>query len=508
MSKENQIRVVAVSTVFSRLTGFFRDVLVFAVFGTSAINSAFIIAFTIPNLFRRFMGEGALTSALVPALAHEQAKNGKSQAFELFNKVMTRATMILVSVVLLGIVFFEVLQPLTVQWKLEERWTLAMTFGSWVFPYLIFVCLAALIGAALNLQKKFASTALAQIWVNLTMALALVIGVWMTSSELTRMMWLCGGVLVGGALQLLLPGYALTREGWRPQWDTRSDKAKLNEMWGMFGPGLLGATVAQIDTAVSQLLAFGLNDAATSVLFLANRIMQLPLGVFAIAVTTVTFPMIARKAAEGDKEGFALAYRDSSTLIQAVMIPAGVGLALLAEPILVSFFKWGSFDANSVRATVPILITYALGIPFFAGTTLTTRALHSLKDMKTPVKWGIVTLTTNLILSLILKEIWGTLGLALSNILSTALFAWGLRQALKKKVKEVRAMHSPVVKLMAAAGLMVAVVLPLLYVFPHDKMGRFLAMIVGAPVGVAVYAVALHYLSKESFLGLKKLVWK
>lgn len=507
MSKENNIRVVAVSTILSRLTGFFRDVLVYAVFGTSAINSAFIIAFTLPNLFRRFMGEGALTSALVPVLAHEQTKNGNAAAFELFNKVMSRAAIALIVVIILGIGCFQLVH----YFPLPERWGLAARLGVWVFPYLFFVCLAALIGAALNLQKKFASTALAQIWVNLMMALMLGgVGIWVSNDDFVRMLWVCAGVLLGGFLQLILPGYALVREGWRPKFTLSDgkDKKNLHEIGMMLGPGLLGATVAQIDTAISQLLAFGLNDAATSVLFLANRLMQLPLGVFAIAVTTVTFPLIARKAAEGDKPGFASAYRDSSTLIQAVMIPAGVGLALLAEPILVAFFKWGSFDAASVAATAPILMIYALGIPFFAGTTLTIRALHSLKDMGAPVRWGIVTLITNLVLSLILKEILHTAGLALSNVLSTALFAWGLRRELKRKVPEVAHTHSPLIKIIISVGAMIIVVVPILFIFPHDKMGRFLTMITGAGAGVAAYAVALYFVSRQSFLGLKKLVWR
>lgn len=509
MANENSIRIVAISTILSRLTGLVRDMLVYAVFGTSAINSAFIIAFTIPNLFRRFMGEGALTSALVPVLAHEQAKQGRDDAYGLFNKVISRAAIVLVVLIIMGILAFQIVRF----FHLPERWTLASKLGLWVFPYLLFICLSALIGAVLNLQKRFASTALAQIWVNLTMTLMLAgVGIWASNDDFTRMLWLCGGVLLGGVLQLLLPGYALTREGWKPKFDLGKDK-RLNEVWTLLGPGLIGATVAQVNTVISQFLAFGLNDGAVSVLFLANRLMQLPLGVFAIAVTTVTFPLIARKAAEGDKAGYAAAYREGSSLIQAVMIPAGVGLTLLAQPILVAVFKWGAFDEAAVRATAPILATYALAIPFYAACTFTTRALHSLKDTVTPVRWGVVTLITNVILSLILKDVLniyglGTLGLALANALSTALFAVGLRYELRKKMPEVAKTHSPILKLIIAACLMTVVVVPLLLVLPASKLGRGLAIVTGAPLGLAVYAAGIFFMTRETFGGLKKLVWK
>jgi putative peptidoglycan lipid II flippase len=478
--------------------------LVYAVFGTSAINSAFIIAFTIPNLFRRFMGEGALTSALVPVLAHENAKHGQQKAYELFNRVLSRAAIALVVLIVLGITLFQAVRF----FKLEDRWILAARLGIWVFPYLFFICLSALIGAVLNLQKRFASTALAQIWVNMTMTLLLGgVGIWVSRDEYTRMLWLCGGVLLGGVLQLLLPGYALTREKWRPKFDLRKDE-RLTEVWRLLGPGLLGATVAQVNTVISQFLAFGLNDSATSVLFLANRLMQLPLGVFAIAVTTVTFPIIARKAAEGDREGFAASYREGSTLIQAVMIPAGFGLAMLASPVLIAIFKWGAFDNDSVRATAPILITYALSIPFYAACTFTTRALHSLKDMVSPVRWGVVTLLVNVALSIIFKEIWQTVGLALANVLSTAIFAFGLNWELKKKAPIVGKTRSPLLRILCSGALMGVVVLPLVIFLPHGKLGSFLAILIGGSAGVLVYTLGLWIMTKPTLMGLKRLVWK
>lgn len=505
----NSIRVVALSTIVSRITGLVRDMLVYAIFGTSALNSAFIIAFTIPNLFRRFMGEGALTSALVPILAQQQADDGKEKAFVLFNKVLTRAAIALVITIILGIIAFQLVRF----FNLSERWTLAARLGPWVFPYLFFICLSALIGAVLNLQKRFASTAIAQIWVNLTMTLTLGgIGLWVSNDPYIRMVWLCVGVLLGGILQLVLPAHALTKEGWRPTPDLKPDD-KLNEIWRLLGPGLLGATVAQIDIVISQFLAFGLDDAAVSVLFLSNRLVQLPLGVFAIAVTTVTFPIIARRAAEGDRPGFVESYRHSTTLIQALMIPAGVGLAILAEPALVALFKWGSFDAQSVRATAPILMTYALAIPFYAGTTLTTRALHSLKDTRTPVRWGVITLLTNLALSISLRETLrpyglGTWGLAFSNVLSTALFAYGLRWELKRKVAETAQAHAPLLRLGLCAGLMALAVIPIVFLLPETKLGRLVTLGIGAPLGLVVYTAGLYLFSRDTFRSLKELIYK
>jgi putative peptidoglycan lipid II flippase len=502
MANEGSIRVVAVSTIVSRLTGLLRDMFMYAVFGAGALNSAFIIAFTVPNLFRRFMGEGALTSAVVPVLAHAQARDGKEAGFNLLNKVLSRSGIVLLVTVAVGVLLYQVVYLFP---HLEERWYTSAKLGLIVFPYLIFVCLAALVGVALNLQKRFSSAALAQIWVNLSMLTVGMAGFLLSNDPFTQMLWVCAGVLVGGVLQLLLPGHALTLEGWKPKVDFKRDE-RLGEVMKLLGPGLVGATVTQTNMVISQFLAFGLNDHAVSVLFLANRLMQLPLGVFAVAVTTVTFPLIARKAAEGDRAGFTDAYNDGARLIYAVMIPAAVGLALLSEPVLTAVFKWGAFDATAVRETCPILMAYALAIPLYAASIFVTRGLHSLKDTRTPAKWGVVSLFVNLGLSLALKDIWGTLGLAIANVASTAFMVVVLRWELARKQNEKLNLDVGLLRLGVAAVVMAAAVWAIVAVLPSTKLGSWIKIAAGGSVGLGVYLGVLYFINRSALKSLWRVV--
>lgn len=503
MRQNSSIKVVAFATAISRFTGFIRDMFIYAVFGTSAINSAFIIAFTVPNLFRRFMGEGALTSAVVPVLADAEANQGKRSAFELLNRILSRSGVVLITVAFLGVVGFSFINLFE---GLEARWYMSADFGMWTFPYLIFVCLSAIVCVALNLQKRFASAALAQIWVNLSMVVALAAGVIFSQGD-TRMYWVIGGVLVGGILQLILPSQALMREGWKPKADLSED-SRLSSLYKLFGPGLIGATVAQTNTVVSQLLAFGLNAGAVSVLFLANRLMQLPLGIFAIAVTTVTFPLIAKKAAEGDTEGFQKAYDNGSKLIYTLMIPAGIGLALLSEPILNALFKWGSFDAGSVAQTAPILAIYALGLPFYASAAFVTRGFHSQKDTVSPVRWSIITFIINLVLSLWLKDIWGAVGLVVANVVSTIVFALGQRIDFARKGFQPIMASAAIGKMLMASILMALGVVLFIHFLPDGRLFSFVKILGGAALGAIIYLGALFGLDRESFSRLSTLVKK
>ena len=205
--------VVAVLTLLSRVLGLLRDVLLFSFLGTSPLNSAFLFAFTIPNLFRRLLGEGALTSALVPVLAVEFSDAGEAGGFILFNRVFCRVALVLAVLAAVGCA------ALAIAWRwegLDGRWRLAAGLGVILLPYMFFVCLAALVGAGLNVLGRFAVPALAQVWLNLAMILSLgVFAAAFSSSAGETVAILCGGVLVGGGMQLIIPAVSLRKEGWR-----------------------------------------------------------------------------------------------------------------------------------------------------------------------------------------------------------------------------------------------------------------------------------------------------
>ncbi len=433
------ISIVAVATFASRILGLVRDVIIFASLGATALSSAFLIAFTIPNLFRRLLGEGALTSAFVPIYSEEVEKRDRDGAYRFLNKVVTRLALVLLFLVVLGLIL--ALQVSRIP-GLAERWYISAELAALLLPYLLFVCLAAILGAVLNVLRRFAVAALSQVWINLSMILALgVFGYLLGDDSRERVNFLCGGVLFGGLLQILVPILALRREGWRIQFDLKGSE-RLKEMGNLFLPGVLGAAILQVNFVVSRMIALWWSDEAVAILYLANRLIELPLGMFVIAVTTVSFPDLVRNAAKGEVYGFSETYHQSMRLILAITLPAALGLFLLREPILQLLFQWGAFGRADVLTTSPVLAAYCLGLPFFAFATLSTRGFHALKDMRTPVRLTFFIFVLNISLSLILVRPFGIVGLALANVLAMIAHALAMHVLLSRKMTELKSAFS------------------------------------------------------------------
>jgi putative peptidoglycan lipid II flippase len=422
------IAIVSFSTVGSRVLGLVRDILIFASLGAGLWNSAFVLAFTLPNLFRRLLGEGALTSAMVPVFSDVLERSGKVAAFRFFNGVLWRLCVVLFVLILGGITLLALVSYSGV---LPERWQAGAHLSIVLLPYMWFICLAAIISAGLNLLGKFALPSLTPVLLNLSMIGALMAGLFMTDEAAILVRWLCGGVLVGGLLQLLLPAWDFARSGWRPQ-RIAERLPEMEELWRLFLPGLMGAAILQINILVSRLLAFYLNESAAALLYLSSRLMELPLGIFTIAVTTVFFPLLAKSQAARDEAGFSSAICSGMRLVVGISLPAGVGLCVLGAPILELLFEWGAFSASDVVATLPLIAIYGLGLPFYSAATFTTRGLHASKDMKSPVKIAAWCLIINAVLGVTLMYPLGASGLALANVLAACAQAFMLWSVLSK----------------------------------------------------------------------------
>jgi putative peptidoglycan lipid II flippase len=492
------IVVVSLSTVGSRVLGLVRDILIFAALGASAWNDAFILAFTLPNLFRRLLGEGALTSAMVPIFSDVLQRAGRSEAFAFFNQVLLRLLLILSALVVSGMIVFG---SLAQSGLLSDRWALGAELAVVVLPYMIFICLAAIISAGLNLLGRFAVAASTPMLLNLAMIAALVAGMWLSDDQARIVYWLCGGVLVGGLLQLLLPAWDLARQGWRPRVEKRAS-TEMSELWLLFLPGLMGAAILQVNILVSRLLAYSLDESAVSVLYLASRLMELPLGIFTVAVATVFFPLLARAVSDNDDHAFAGALTQGMRLVVGISLPAGVGLVILGEPIL-ELFRWGAFSTQNAAQTIPLIAIYGIGLPFYSAATFATRGLHACKDMKTPVRVAGLCLLVNLISGLVLMQFYGASGLAAGNVLAAIVQSACLWRALSKHRSEVGFSHlrGAFAKVLCAGlgmGLFCFIGHALVLSFDlADKLNA--AVIVGlfVPGGAALYFGLLYVLKFE-----------
>jgi len=408
---------VAGWTFASRILGLLRDVLLFTSLGTGAVNSAFIIAFTLPNLFRRLLGEGALTSSSIPVLSSILEDKGQGESLNLFTALISRLGLLLfvLQVCLLPLFFCVHFFP-----DLQERWHLAARLSVILFPYMWFICLGALVCGMLNVLGRFGLSAFNQVWLNVLMIGTLLAGMWLFPDEgWTRVLILSCGVVAGGVLQLLVPSAGLVRGGWRPRFDLRPHP-ELRRILKLFLPGLLGAAIFQLNILVSRFLAFSLDDSATGLLYIASRLVELPLGVFAIAITTVIFPDLSRLASRGSSEAFGKVYTEGLGLIFLITLPACLGLVLLAHPILSFLFEWGLFESKDVAAAQPVLMASALGLPFFAWSSLVTRAWYARQELTVPVRMAAINLVLNLLLGYLLMRPFGAVGLATANTLSAA----------------------------------------------------------------------------------------
>ena len=441
MSKNlKNISVVAGATVISRVLGLVREMVIAGVFGLqSGLGSAFVSAFTLPNLFRRLLGEGALTAAFVPTMTHELENRQRTGAFALLSKVaswLALVTVVLVAVAMALLLCADHWAALAQRAGLAaataDRLEVAAYVAVILFPYMAFVCLAAAFSAACQVLGRFAEPALSPVWLNLTILGSLALGAWWAWDAPGRMNLLCVGVLAGGFLQMAVPAGVLWREGWRPTFDFRADE-RVREITRLMAPTVIGSAIYLINVSLSRFIGLSLNDAAAQALNLANRVMELPIGIFTAAIATVVFPLIARHAARGDWTGLTTDYHKGLRLVLVLNVPAAVGLAVLSEPIVRLLFQRGAFGAEDTQLLTPVLAAYALGLPFLSYTSVALRGFYALKDTRTPVRAAGLSFVANIVLSLLLMRWYSTLGLAIASNLAVVAQAWYLQHHLARR---------------------------------------------------------------------------
>jgi putative peptidoglycan lipid II flippase len=414
-----QISSLSLSTAVSRVLGLIRDALFFSSLGTGVLASAFLIAFTLPNLFRRLLGEGALSSAFIPLFTKARTID-MEDGFRLLNQTLSRMLLFFGGGIVVIVALLMLLQK---SGSLGEKWDITLPLIALLLPYAVLICLAAIVTAALNVLHKFFIASLSPILLNVAMILTLALGVTKWGSASMSLVWaLCIGVLVGGILQLLLPVAQLLRCGWKPAFDW-SHSQELARMRTLFLTATGGAAILQINLLVSRLIAYQHSDEAVSQLYLASRLTELPLGVFAVAIYTVLFPLLSRHAASGDRAAFTETHHQGILLTLGITLPAAAGLALLAHPIIALLFQRGAFNAADVDACAPVLAIYAFSIPVFSLVALLTRVFHAQQDMATPVRIAALTLVVNIGLSIMLMIPFGVKGLASATLLS-AMVQW------------------------------------------------------------------------------------
>jgi putative peptidoglycan lipid II flippase len=413
-----KLSLVSGATFASRVLGLFRDILFFAVFATTLYGEAFLLAFTIPNLFRRMLGEGTLSSAFIPVFSGLVNKGKEEHAWSLLNQTLTRLFTYL-GLLTLGVCF---LSWVLFEFKFfdEAKWQLASLLNCSTFSYALLICGTSLLIASLNVKGRFLEGASSPLILNCVLIICLTVGIFCQITDLLYFAFLLGlAVLLAGVLQTLVPWLSLRRNtDWRWQLDYQFNES-LREVKSLFWVGAIGAAVAQINILVSRFLAFSLDDAGgVSLLYLSARLVELPLGVFAIALSTVLFPELAKSTNLGNDSQYQKSFYLGLRLIFALTIPSAIGLFFLPELIIGVLFQWNNFGFAEVSKASEVLKVSAWTIPAYASSTFLVKALHSKKNMKAPFQAAMVSLIANICFSLFLIKDFGIIGLSLANLLA------------------------------------------------------------------------------------------
>lgn len=415
--------VVLGATFASRILGYLRDMLIAWSFGAGVYADAFVVAFRLPNLFRRLVGEGALGMAFIPVFHGHARRNGTSAAIDLAVVALQRLAAFLV----LTVVLATLVAPLIVKGLAPgftssvALMTLTVQLTRLMMPFLLLVGMVALCMAVLNALGHFTAPALAPAVLNVAMIAAIGIGVWLTPAMSQRIGLLAAGVLLGGFLQLILQVPVLLRKGvvfWR--------KATLPPgVFKQFGqsilPVVLGGATYQVNILLGTLLASFLAAGSVSYLFYADRLVQFPLGLFAVSTVTVMMPELSRQAAEGQPDAIKNTMQQALRLVSFVTVPAMVGLIVLREPIVAILFERGAFGSDSTRLTAEALLWYSFGLWAYAVLRILLAVCYALQDALRPLKAAAVGALANLGIGAGLMPIMGHGGIALAASLAATL---------------------------------------------------------------------------------------
>ena len=411
---------MAAITFLSRVTGYARDCLQGFLLGAGTGSDAFVIAFRIPNLFRRLVGEGEMTAAFVPVFTRYLQGDDRRAAWRFAGRVLYALGILLAVLVVAGILFSPGLVGLLAYGFQADpaKWELTVALNRLMFPYLLFIGLSALAMAILNATGSFALPAVSPILLNLSiLAAALGIGTRINQPAYGFAV----GVLIGGLLQFAYQVPALARRGvdFRPRLELRHPGVR--RVARLMLPGLFGAGVTQLNLVVDSQFASWLQEGAVSFLYYAIRVTELVLGVFAISISTAILPRLSRLAARGDTGGVRATLSQALRLIGFVTLPATVGLILLRTEIISVLFQRGRFDAEDTAATAWALQFYAVGLFFFAAVKVLAPSFYAYQDTLTPVQVGAVVFLVHIGLNFALIGPLQHGGLALSTSLSAAL---------------------------------------------------------------------------------------
>ncbi|MDR3699426.1 MAG: murein biosynthesis integral membrane protein MurJ [Candidatus Sulfopaludibacter sp.] len=507
---------VSAAVALSRVTGVVREMVMARLFGASAAYDSFLLGVRIPNLTRNLFAEGALSSAFVPTFTRYLSTKSKREAAELSNLVGTALILAVGAVCLVGIVFSPQLVALLAPGfaRVPGKTELSILLTRIMFPFLLLVALAAQAMGVLNACGRFGVPALASTTFNLgSVAVGLALG-FTVGRRFDHGMIVCMacGVVAGGVLQLLwqLPALRRAGFGFRPRMNFHHPG--LLEIALLMLPALVGNAATQINVTVNTNFASSLTDSAghaingpVSWLGYAFRFMQLPLGLFGVAIASATLPAISRSAALERMEEFRDTLARSLGMVLLLTIPSSVGLALMGESMIGAIYQWGRFTAADTHQTALALTCYSVGLAGYSATKVIAPAFYALHDARTPmwVSLGSIALNGGAAFVLVTRTGMGHAGLALSTSLVALAGSLALFLLLRARLGPLhgRRLAWTAARIASASAVMglacIASSRAVHAILAHGKVAQMADVAVSIPLGAAVYYFAARFLRVE-----------
>ncbi|MBN2578397.1 MAG: murein biosynthesis integral membrane protein MurJ [Pirellulales bacterium] len=510
-------RITGLGTLASRILGLLRDMATASLLGLSgsAVADAFVIAFRVPNLFRRLFGEGALAASYLPVFTrlHEADPH---RAWQLTSVLLTWLSAGLCGLVFLGEALFFLLATCCGN---ASDLKLLLGLAAVMLPYLWFICLAAQLSATLNALFIFSVPALIPVALNVCwLGAAWFVAPFYSGSQEAQAYVLGGAVLVAGVVQVLIQWPLLRRLGFRFDYDFSAVKRELGEIGRMFAPMVVGLAVTQINTFSDSLIAWGFSSSeggpqtiawlgslrypmqqgAAASIYYGERMYEFPVGILGMAVATAIFPLLSRHAARGRHKRLGADLTLGLRMIFSLAVPAGVGLILLARPLTDLLFEHGQFTAHDSGRAATMVACYALSVWAYCAVPVLIRGFYALGDSLTPVRVAVGLVGLDLVLNLTLIWPWAEAGLALSTALAAAVQLLTLLAIFVRRVAPLngKALRATLIRTLAATAMMSAACLATLYFFPASGGWQSEILRVSAPllVSVAVYTAAFRLL--------------
>jgi putative peptidoglycan lipid II flippase len=424
---------IGLATFTSRILGFLRDMILARLFGATMASDAFFVAYRIPSMLRELFAEGSMSAAFIPVFTQTLTQKDRDEARRLASAAFTTLLILLLVVTLLAMIAAPWIVRLIAPGFVEQlgKFNLTVMLSRFMFPYLMFISLAALAMGILNSLRAFFVPAFSPVLFNVVIIASVL---WLSPNLTEPIFGAAVGVTLGGLAQFLVQIPSLKKRGMLPAFSRNPLHPGVKRIGWLILPTMIGLSVTQVNILVNTLLASFLEEGSLTFLYYGMRLVLFPLGIFGVALGTAILPSLSAQAAAGRMDELKNTLAFGLRMVFFIIIPAMVGLMVLRVPIIHLFLEHGVFTSRATAGTATAVLFYAVGLPAFAGVRIVVAAFYALQDTKTPVKVAATAMVVNIILNLALmiplKHGGLALATSLSALLNLSLLVWIINRRL------------------------------------------------------------------------------